>query len=211
MCDNIVSVTAVTGSGKVVVADATQNAELLWALRGGGGGHIAVVTEFTLRTVDVSSGVTVFNATIPIAQGLQALAWFQRWQGTLPGGLQVAAPPHSRSHGPKSHLLPAHPPACLPADKFTMRAGYNDFVPPNNSTVIDMSGWCMGSLQECQAELRASLPTSGAMAGLRFDALHTDLVNATLAGIGWPAPKGMTPLQALASKTAWDRDRAYYK
>ena len=85
MCDNIVSVTAVTGSGKVVTADATQNAELLWALRGGGGGHIAVVTEFKLRAVDVSRGVTVLNATVPIARGLEAMAWFQRWQGTLPG------------------------------------------------------------------------------------------------------------------------------
>ena len=92
-----------------------------------------------------------------------------------------------------------------------MRTGYNDFTPPNNSTVIDMSGWCMGSLRECESELQPSLPTSGPMAGLRFDALHTDLINATLSGIGWPAPKGLTPLQALASSAAWSHDRAYYK
>jgi len=41
---------AVTAAGKLVVANACQNQDLFWALRGGGGGTYGIVTRVTLRT-----------------------------------------------------------------------------------------------------------------------------------------------------------------
>jgi FAD/FMN-containing dehydrogenase len=40
----------VTADGKIAIANACQNQDLFWALRGGGGGTFGVVTRVTLRT-----------------------------------------------------------------------------------------------------------------------------------------------------------------
>ena len=46
--DNVKSMTMVTANGsQVVVANKTINADLFWALRGGGGGNFGIVTELT--------------------------------------------------------------------------------------------------------------------------------------------------------------------
>ena len=47
-CDNVVSVEIVTADGEVRRASATENADLFWAVRGGGG-NFGVVTTFEFR------------------------------------------------------------------------------------------------------------------------------------------------------------------
>jgi len=62
-CDNLVSADVVTADGHLVVADAQQNADLYWALRGGGGNFGAVTSfEFSLGPVkDVYGGPMFFE------------------------------------------------------------------------------------------------------------------------------------------------------
>ncbi|KAI0073141.1 FAD-binding domain-containing protein [Panus rudis PR-1116 ss-1] len=48
--DNVVQMTAVLANGTHVTANAHQNADLFWALRGGGGGTFGVVTSVTYQT-----------------------------------------------------------------------------------------------------------------------------------------------------------------
>ena len=50
--DYLVEATVVTGAGDVVVASADENADILWALRGGRP-HLGVVTEARLRLVEL--------------------------------------------------------------------------------------------------------------------------------------------------------------
>jgi len=65
-CDNVAAFTLVTADGSIVRADRRENADLYWALRGGGG-NFGVVTEFELklhplRSVVLAEGLTPENS-----------------------------------------------------------------------------------------------------------------------------------------------------
>ncbi|HET9281799.1 MAG TPA: FAD-binding oxidoreductase [Candidatus Angelobacter sp.] len=60
-CDNVEGFTLVTADGSVIHANARENADLFWALRGGGG-NFGVVTEFEVKLHPLTSVV--------LAQGL---------------------------------------------------------------------------------------------------------------------------------------------
>jgi FAD binding domain/Berberine and berberine like len=53
-CDNVEGFSLVTADGSIVRADAKENADLFWALRGGGG-NFGVVTEFEVKLHSLSS------------------------------------------------------------------------------------------------------------------------------------------------------------
>jgi FAD binding domain-containing protein/berberine-like enzyme len=55
-CDNVVGFTLVTADGSLVHCDQTENPDLFWALRGGGG-NFGVVTEFDVRLHPLTSVV----------------------------------------------------------------------------------------------------------------------------------------------------------
>ena len=74
--DDLLAVELVTADGKLVCADADQNPELFWALRGGGG-NFGVATRFKFRThpVDqVVGGMLILPATPDVIVGFVAAA-----------------------------------------------------------------------------------------------------------------------------------------
>lgn len=48
--DQVYQATVITTDGRRLVANAAQNQDLFWAIRGGGGGQFGVMTEFVLKT-----------------------------------------------------------------------------------------------------------------------------------------------------------------
>lgn len=87
--DQLVAVQVVTAAGDVVRAAADENAELFWAIRGGGG-NFGIVTAFEFAahpTTDVFFGKVLFPAT-EIADVLPAWAEYMR---TAPAGLTAIA------------------------------------------------------------------------------------------------------------------------
>ncbi|GGF43067.1 FAD-binding oxidoreductase [Williamsia phyllosphaerae] len=49
-CDRLVAATVVLPDGRIVSVSRQRHADLLWALRGGGGGSVGLVTSMTFRT-----------------------------------------------------------------------------------------------------------------------------------------------------------------
>jgi FAD/FMN-containing dehydrogenase len=63
--DQIIGFKAVDAQGDLLDVGSHNHTALLWASRGGGGGKFAIVTDWHVRLMDVSTGVTNFNYTIP--------------------------------------------------------------------------------------------------------------------------------------------------
>lgn len=63
--DQILSMNVVTADGHFVTADLTQNTELFWALRGGGGSTFGVVTSVTIKAYsDLPVTASKFSFTV---------------------------------------------------------------------------------------------------------------------------------------------------
>jgi FAD/FMN-containing dehydrogenase len=85
-CDNVVAYEIVTADGEVLTASETQNPELYWGLRGGGG-NFGVVTEFTFRLHPIDNRVLIVDFFYPEAAGPAVLRAFRE--------LAATAPPHA--------------------------------------------------------------------------------------------------------------------
>ena len=84
--DNLLSAKIVDATGMVLNASATENPDLFWALRGGGGGNFGVVTEFTF-TVHPVDRVIAFRITWPANFPTASLKAWQNFAQTAPDEL----------------------------------------------------------------------------------------------------------------------------
>jgi FAD/FMN-containing dehydrogenase len=80
-CDSVTAMQVVTADGKVRTVDRHHAPDLFWALRGGGGGHLGVVTSFTLRTVAAPVLQTAFLQW-PASAATQVIPAWQAWAPT---------------------------------------------------------------------------------------------------------------------------------
>jgi FAD/FMN-containing dehydrogenase len=74
--DNVTAITVVTPDGKLRRVDRRRDADLFWALRGGGGGNFGVATRFELRVHRVARAAW-FRGSLP--GGADAIAAWQAW------------------------------------------------------------------------------------------------------------------------------------
>ena len=80
--DSLIEADVVLADGSFVTASETQNADLLWALRGGGG-NFGVVTSFLFRThpaKDVYGGPIVFD----LSDAATVMRWYRQFQASAP-------------------------------------------------------------------------------------------------------------------------------
>jgi FAD/FMN-containing dehydrogenase len=85
-CDNLVGADVVTAAGEFVHASESENADLLWGLRGGGG-NFGVVTSFEYRLHEVDPIVLAGNITWPIEQARDVLRYIVDFSERMPDEL----------------------------------------------------------------------------------------------------------------------------
>jgi FAD binding domain/Berberine and berberine like len=77
--DNIVAIEIVGADGKLGQVNASSDPDLLWALRGGGGGNFGVVSQFEFRLHPVPSSAAWFFVDWPWSVASDALAAWLGW------------------------------------------------------------------------------------------------------------------------------------
>ncbi len=75
-CDNLVSVDLVTAEGRYLTASETENADLFWAVRGGGG-NFGIVTSFEFEAHPIGPEVTFCAPFYPMEDAARI---FRRWR-----------------------------------------------------------------------------------------------------------------------------------
>jgi len=106
-CDSLESVELIDSYGRTVNANSHCNQDLLWAVRGGGGGSFGVVTNLAYRLPGIHpEAVTLVELYWPDADAaLQALFWetWQRWLADTDERITLQASIyHSNGSAPKS-------------------------------------------------------------------------------------------------------------
>jgi FAD/FMN-containing dehydrogenase len=81
--DQLVKARIVTADGTIRTVSDSQEPDLFWALRGGGGGNFGVVTEFTFRTAPAEP-LTVWSLEYTPDRRPQILHSWQEWQHDMP-------------------------------------------------------------------------------------------------------------------------------
>ena len=89
-CDNLVGADVVTAAGKMVHVSESENADLLWGLRGGGG-NFGVVTNFEYRLYPVGPIVLAGEIAWPIDQARDVLRYLVDSADSIPDELSLEA------------------------------------------------------------------------------------------------------------------------
>jgi FAD/FMN-containing dehydrogenase len=81
-CDNLLSVDVVTADGRLLTASTSENQDLFWGLRGGGGNFgIATSFEFQLHPVSQMLGGLVIH---PLDQAVELIGFYEEFTQTSP-------------------------------------------------------------------------------------------------------------------------------
>jgi FAD/FMN-containing dehydrogenase len=112
--DNLVSTEMITADGNKIRASENENADLFWAIRGGGG-NFGVVTEFEFKLHPVGPEILAGLIVFPFSQAKQVLTQYRKFVESAPEELNVwvvlrKAPPlpflPENVHGKEVVVLP---------------------------------------------------------------------------------------------------------
>jgi FAD/FMN-containing dehydrogenase len=88
--DNLISADVVTADGQLLVASESENPDLFWGLRGGGG-NFGVVTSFKYRLHPVGPMVAFAGPVYPLEQSGQVMAGFRDFVADAPDEINASA------------------------------------------------------------------------------------------------------------------------
>jgi FAD/FMN-containing dehydrogenase len=127
-CDNLVAADVVTADGRLVRASAEGDADLLWALCGGGG-NFGIVTSFDFALHPVGPEVYGGLVMFPAERAVEVLTFFRDFYDRASDDLALAA------------VLRLAPPAPFVPEPF------------HGKPIVALGGMHAGSLEEAEAAL----------------------------------------------------------
>lgn len=86
--DNLIAADVVTADGRLVQASATENPDLFWAIRGGGG-NFGVVTSFEFKLHPIGPDVVAGLIVHPFAHARELLSGYREVAATAPDDLTM--------------------------------------------------------------------------------------------------------------------------
>jgi hypothetical protein len=87
-CDNLLSADVVTADGRLLTANANENADLFWGIRGGSG-NFGVVTSFEFRLHPVGPTVLAGMVMHPFERAKEALRFYGDFSSNIPDELNT--------------------------------------------------------------------------------------------------------------------------
>jgi hypothetical protein len=86
--DQLLSVNLITAEGELVKASETENADLFWGVRGGGG-NFGVITQFEFRLNPLGPNVVAGPVFWPIEESPEVLRFYRDWIAAAPDDLMT--------------------------------------------------------------------------------------------------------------------------
>jgi FAD/FMN-containing dehydrogenase len=97
--DNILEATIVDAKGDILHLSKNKFQDLLWAVRGGGGGNFGIITSYKLRIRQAPSKVGIFRVVWPWKQVEEVIDTWQRWSPSVDVRLGTILEAYSKTNG----------------------------------------------------------------------------------------------------------------
>jgi len=97
--DNIVSATIVDAQGEILEVNESENPDLLWAIRGGGGGNFGIITSYTFTVRPAPFRVGIFQIIWPWEQLNEVIDVWQRWSPSVDERLGTILEIYAKTNG----------------------------------------------------------------------------------------------------------------
>lgn len=97
--DNILAVTIVDAHGDILQVNDYENSDLLWAIRGGGGGNFGIITSYTFKIRTAPCKVGIFQIIWPWNQLDEVIDVWQRWSPCVDERLGTILEIYSKTNG----------------------------------------------------------------------------------------------------------------
>jgi hypothetical protein len=186
-CDNLISADVVLADGRLLTASATENSDLFWALRGGGG-NFGVVTSFEYQLHPVGpvlAGVVLW----PLEQATEVLRFYREFSLAAPDELRLDAILGTSPIGPSVAIITCW---CGPLEEGERVLGpLRAFGPPAVDTIAAVPYKTIQALLESMGYVPGQLDY---WKSSFFRELSADAIDAIVATVH-PTP---TPLCAVA-------------
>ena len=105
-CDNLLSADVVTADGRLLRASPTENADLFWGIRGGGG-NFGVVTAFEFRLHPVGPVVVAGMVVHPLQRAPEVIRFYRDFVRTAPDEVTTACALLTTPDGAKAIAIAA--------------------------------------------------------------------------------------------------------
>jgi FAD/FMN-containing dehydrogenase len=96
--DSLLGVRIVTTDGELRTVDERSDPDLMWALKGGGGGNFGVVTDFVFRVHPLPKAASYFEVVWPWSAADEAIGAWQAWAPHAPDAVTSILHLNSGSH-----------------------------------------------------------------------------------------------------------------